>query len=39
MAVFRELYYFDLGREGIPDATTLVKFRHLREESDFGLLA
>ena len=36
MAVFRELYCFDLGRERIPDATTLVKFRHLREESDFG---
>ena len=35
-AVFREFCGFDLGRERIPDATTLLKFRHLLEEHDFG---
>ena len=34
--VFREFRDFDLGRERIPDATTLLKFRHLLEENDFG---
>jgi IS5 family transposase len=34
--VFREFCGFDLGRERIPDATTLLKFRHLLEENDFG---
>lgn len=34
--VFREFCGFDLGRERIPDATTLLKFRHLLEERDFG---
>lgn len=36
IAVFREFCGFDLGRERIPDATTLLKFRHLLEENDFG---
>ena len=36
LAVFREFCGFDLGRERIPDATTLLKFRHLLEENDFG---
>lgn len=34
--VFREFCGFDLGRERIPDATTLLKFRHLLEGNDFG---
>jgi IS5 family transposase len=34
--VFREFCGFDLGRERIPDATTLLKFRHLLEQNDFG---
>jgi len=34
--VFRDFCGFDLGRERIPDATTLLKFRHLLEENDFG---
>jgi IS5 family transposase len=34
--VFREFCGFDLGRERIPDATTLLRFRHLLEENDFG---
>ena len=36
IAVFREFCGFDLGRERIPDATTLLNFRHLLEENDFG---
>ena len=36
IAVFRDFCGFDLGRERIPDATTLLKFRHLLEEHDFG---
>jgi len=36
IAVFREFCGFDLGRERIPDATTLLKFRHLLEANDFG---
>ena len=36
ISVFREFCGFDLGRERIPDATTLLKFRHLLEENDFG---
>ena len=35
-AVFREFCGFDLGRERIPNATTLLKFRHLLEAHDFG---
>jgi transposase, IS5 family len=34
--VFREFCGFDLGRERVPDATTLLKFRHLLEENNFG---
>ncbi len=34
--VFREFCGFDLGRERIPDATTLLKFWHLLEEHNFG---
>lgn len=36
ISVFREFCGFDLGRERIPDATTLLKFRHLLEANDFG---
>ena len=31
IAVFREFCRFDLGRERIPDATTLLNFRHMLE--------
>lgn len=34
--MFRELCGFDLGRERIPDATTLLGFRHLLEAHDLG---
>ena len=34
--IFREFCGFDLGRERIPDATTLLKFRHLLEEHGMG---
>jgi IS5 family transposase len=34
--VFREFCRFDLGRERMPDATTLLNFRHLLEEHDLG---
>ena len=33
---FREFCEFDLGRERIPDATTLLNFRHLLEQHDLG---
>ncbi len=36
IAVFRKLCGFDLGRERIPDATTLLKFRQMLKENDFG---
>ena len=36
VALFREFCGFDLGRERIPDATTLLKFRHLLEEHKIG---
>jgi IS5 family transposase len=36
VTVFREFCGFDLGRERIPDATTLLKFRHLLEKNEFG---
>jgi IS5 family transposase len=35
-AVFREFCRIDLGREPVPDATTLLKFRHLLEAHDLG---
>lgn len=34
--VFREFCCIDLGRERVPDATTLLKFRHLVEEHQLG---
>src|SRR6266849_123708 len=34
--VFREFCGVDLGREGVPDATTLLGFRHLLEAHDLG---
>jgi transposase, IS5 family len=33
---FREFCRFDLGRERIPDATTLLEFRHLMERHQIG---
>jgi transposase, IS5 family len=34
--VFREFCGFNLSRERIPDATTLLKFRPSLEENDLG---
>ena len=34
--VFREFCRIDLGRERVPDATTLMNFRHLLEAHDLG---
>jgi IS5 family transposase len=36
VAVFREFCRIDLGRERVPDATTLLNFRHLLEEHQIG---
>ncbi|MCK9285466.1 MAG: IS5 family transposase [Rhodocyclaceae bacterium] len=36
--VFREFCRIDLGRERAPDATTLLKFRHLLEEHQLGAM-
>ena len=36
VAVFRDFCRIDLGRERIPDATTLLKFRHLLEKHKLG---
>ena len=36
VAVFRQFCGIDLGRERVPDATTLLKFRHLLEEHKLG---
>ena len=33
---FRDFCRVDLGREGVPDATTLLNFRHLLEKHDLG---
>jgi IS5 family transposase len=33
---FRGFCQFDLGRERVPDATTLLNFRHLLEQHDLG---
>ncbi len=33
---FRDFCKFDLGREGVPEATTLLNFRHLLEQHDLG---
>jgi IS5 family transposase len=35
--VFRQFCRIDLGRERVPDATTLLNFRHLLEEHQIGL--
>ena len=35
--VFREFCRIDLGRERVPDATTLLNFRHLLEEHGLGV--
>ncbi len=34
--VFRDFCRIDLGRERVPDATTLLQFRHLLEEHEIG---
>jgi IS5 family transposase len=36
VAVFREFCRIDLGRERVPDATTLLNFRHLLEKHKLG---
>jgi IS5 family transposase len=36
VAVFREFCRIDLGRERVPDATTLLNFRHLLEAHELG---
>jgi IS5 family transposase len=36
IALFREFCRIDLGEERVPDATTLLHFRHLLEEHDLG---
>ena len=36
VAVFRPFCGIDLGRERVPDATTLLKFRHVLEEHKLG---
>ena len=33
---FRDFCEFDLGQERIPDATTLMNFRHILEQNDLG---
>ena len=35
--VFRDFCRIDLGRERVPDATTLLNFRHLLEKHEIGL--
>ncbi len=37
IAAFRNFCQIDLGRERVPDATTLLKFRHLLEEQKIGV--
>ena len=37
IAAFRNFCQIDLGRERVPDATTLLKFRHLLEEQKLGV--
>ena len=36
IAAFRDFCKVDLGREGVPDATTLLNFRHLLEKYNLG---
>ena len=35
-AAFRDFCQIDLGREGVPDATSLLNFRHLLEQHELG---
>ena len=37
IAAFRDFCEFDIGSERIPDATTLMNFRHLLEQNDLGV--
>ena len=36
IAAFRDFCKVDLGRQGVPDATTLLNFRHLLEKHNLG---
>jgi transposase, IS5 family len=36
IVAFREFCRIDLGRQGVPDATTLLNFRHLLERHELG---
>ena len=36
IAAFRDFCNVDLGRQGVPDATTLLNFRHLLEKHNLG---
>ena len=36
ISAFRDFCHVDLGREGVPDATTLLNFRHLLETHQLG---
>jgi IS5 family transposase len=36
IVAFREFCRIDLGRQGVPDATTLLNFRHLLENNELG---
>jgi len=36
IAAFRDFCQVDLGRQGVPDATTLLNFRHLLEKHNLG---
>jgi transposase, IS5 family len=36
IAAFRQFCRLDLGRQGVPDATTLLNFRHLLEKHQLG---
>jgi transposase, IS5 family len=36
IVAFREFCRIDLGRQGVPDATTLLNFRHLLEKHELG---
>jgi IS5 family transposase len=36
IACFRDFCRIDLGRERVPDATTLLNFRHLLEQHQLG---
>jgi transposase, IS5 family len=36
IVAFREFCHIDLGRQGVPDSTTLLNFRHLLERHELG---